>query len=211
MTRTLASIVMGLVAGALWLLWNFEHEHTTIRAPWTGITPRRFRARVRGRRSARARLACVDDWDRRCGRDRSPRCSGLGPRTCYSIPARGRLRPRMHLTGSCRGHRRRGRRRACSRRDSAPQGGRPRQSSRLAHRGRVERVHHRHSLHSVTRRGDHSGRIGPGRARIVGGVPDDVRVDANFAEAGGTSRPHSKGCWSGRHTAPASGSSCWTR
>jgi hypothetical protein len=38
MTRTLASIVMGLVAGALWLLWNFEHEHTTIRAPWTGIT-----------------------------------------------------------------------------------------------------------------------------------------------------------------------------
>jgi hypothetical protein len=25
-------------AAFLWLLWNFEHEHTGVRAPWTGLT-----------------------------------------------------------------------------------------------------------------------------------------------------------------------------
>jgi hypothetical protein len=38
MTRILASIVMAFVAVALRLLWEYEHEHTNIRAPWTGIT-----------------------------------------------------------------------------------------------------------------------------------------------------------------------------
>src|SRR5688572_10248794 len=38
MNRTVASIVMAVLGAALWLLWNFEHEHTSIRAPWTGLT-----------------------------------------------------------------------------------------------------------------------------------------------------------------------------
>ena len=29
---------MAALAAALWLLWNFEHEHTSVRAPWTGLT-----------------------------------------------------------------------------------------------------------------------------------------------------------------------------
>lgn len=29
---------MAVLAAALWLLWNFEHEHTSIRAPWTGLS-----------------------------------------------------------------------------------------------------------------------------------------------------------------------------
>jgi hypothetical protein len=36
--RTLASLVAAVVAAILWLVWNFEHEHTGIRAPWTGVT-----------------------------------------------------------------------------------------------------------------------------------------------------------------------------
>jgi len=38
MNRTLASIVLAVLAATLWLLWNLEHEHTSIRAPWTGVT-----------------------------------------------------------------------------------------------------------------------------------------------------------------------------
>jgi hypothetical protein len=38
MNRTLASMVLAVLAAALWLLWNFEHEDTSIRAPWTGLT-----------------------------------------------------------------------------------------------------------------------------------------------------------------------------
>jgi hypothetical protein len=36
--RTLASLLAAGIAASLWLLWNFEHEHTSIRAPWTGLT-----------------------------------------------------------------------------------------------------------------------------------------------------------------------------
>ena len=38
MNRTLASLLLVVLGAALWLLWNFEHEHTRIRAPWTGLT-----------------------------------------------------------------------------------------------------------------------------------------------------------------------------
>ncbi len=38
MNRTLASLLAAVIAASLWLLWNFEHEHTSIRAPWTGLT-----------------------------------------------------------------------------------------------------------------------------------------------------------------------------
>src|ERR671917_425015 len=36
--RTIASLLAAVVAASLWLLWNFEHEHTSVRAPWTGLT-----------------------------------------------------------------------------------------------------------------------------------------------------------------------------
>jgi hypothetical protein len=36
--RTVASLLAAVVAAILWLVWNFEHEHTSIRAPWTGMT-----------------------------------------------------------------------------------------------------------------------------------------------------------------------------
>ena len=29
---------MAAVGAGLWLLWTFEHEHTDVRAPWTGLT-----------------------------------------------------------------------------------------------------------------------------------------------------------------------------
>lgn len=45
MNRTLASLVAAIIAASLWLLWNFEHENTSIRAPWTGLT---FAASVLG-------------------------------------------------------------------------------------------------------------------------------------------------------------------
>ena len=32
-----SSVVMAVLGAALWLLWNFEHAHTGIRAPWTGL------------------------------------------------------------------------------------------------------------------------------------------------------------------------------
>lgn len=38
MNRALASALVAVAAAALWLLWSFEHEHTRIRAPWTGLT-----------------------------------------------------------------------------------------------------------------------------------------------------------------------------
>ena len=38
MNRTVASLLAAVVAAILWLVWNFEHEHTGIRAPWTGLT-----------------------------------------------------------------------------------------------------------------------------------------------------------------------------
>ena len=38
MNRTPAAVVVAVLAAALLLLWSFEHEHTTIRAPWTGLT-----------------------------------------------------------------------------------------------------------------------------------------------------------------------------
>ena len=38
MTRTAASLGAAVLAASLWLLWNYEHEHTRIRAPWTGAT-----------------------------------------------------------------------------------------------------------------------------------------------------------------------------
>jgi hypothetical protein len=37
-SRTLASLLVAVIAASLWLVWNFEHEHTGIRAPWTGLT-----------------------------------------------------------------------------------------------------------------------------------------------------------------------------
>ena len=43
--RTIASLLAAVVAASLWLLWNFEHEHTSIRAPWSGLT---FAASVLG-------------------------------------------------------------------------------------------------------------------------------------------------------------------
>jgi hypothetical protein len=36
--RTVASLLAALVSAILWLVWNVEHEHTSIRAPWTGMT-----------------------------------------------------------------------------------------------------------------------------------------------------------------------------
>jgi hypothetical protein len=36
--RTVASLLAAAAAAILWLVWNFEHEHTSIRAPWTGVT-----------------------------------------------------------------------------------------------------------------------------------------------------------------------------
>jgi hypothetical protein len=36
--RTVASLLAAGAAAILWLVWNFEHEHTSIRAPWTGVT-----------------------------------------------------------------------------------------------------------------------------------------------------------------------------
>jgi hypothetical protein len=36
--RTLASLLAAVIAASLSLLWNFEHEHPSIRAPWTGLT-----------------------------------------------------------------------------------------------------------------------------------------------------------------------------
>jgi hypothetical protein len=44
-SRTLASLLAAAIAASLWLVWNFEHEHTNIRAPWTGLT---FAASVLG-------------------------------------------------------------------------------------------------------------------------------------------------------------------
>ena len=38
MNRTVASLLAAAVATILWLAWNYEHEHTSIRAPWTGVT-----------------------------------------------------------------------------------------------------------------------------------------------------------------------------
>ena len=38
MNRTVAALLVAVLAAALWLLWSFEHEYTTIRAPWTGLT-----------------------------------------------------------------------------------------------------------------------------------------------------------------------------
>ncbi len=38
MTRTACGFSPALLAGALWLGWMAEHEHTSIRAPWTGVT-----------------------------------------------------------------------------------------------------------------------------------------------------------------------------
>lgn len=38
MNRTFAALLVAVLAAALWLLWSFEHEHTRIRAPWTGLT-----------------------------------------------------------------------------------------------------------------------------------------------------------------------------
>ncbi len=38
MNRTSAALLVAVLAAALWLLWSFEHEHTRIRAPWTGLT-----------------------------------------------------------------------------------------------------------------------------------------------------------------------------
>jgi len=32
------SLVAAVLGALLWLLWAFEHEHTGIRAPWTGVT-----------------------------------------------------------------------------------------------------------------------------------------------------------------------------
>jgi hypothetical protein len=36
--RTLRSLALAVCGAALWLLWTYEHEHTSIRAPWTGLT-----------------------------------------------------------------------------------------------------------------------------------------------------------------------------
>jgi len=38
MNRTARSFALALLAGALWIGWIAEHEHTSIRAPWTGLT-----------------------------------------------------------------------------------------------------------------------------------------------------------------------------
>jgi hypothetical protein len=38
MNRTIASLLAAAVAASMWLLWNFEHDHTSLRAPWTGMT-----------------------------------------------------------------------------------------------------------------------------------------------------------------------------
>ena len=38
MNRTLASLLPAVLGAALWLLWTVEHDHTRIRAPWTGLT-----------------------------------------------------------------------------------------------------------------------------------------------------------------------------
>jgi hypothetical protein len=38
MNRTVASLLAAVVGAILWLVWNFEHEETSIRAPWTGLT-----------------------------------------------------------------------------------------------------------------------------------------------------------------------------
>jgi len=38
MNRTLASASAAVIAAVLWLVWNVEHEHTSVRAPWTGLT-----------------------------------------------------------------------------------------------------------------------------------------------------------------------------
>lgn len=38
MRSTLSSIVAACIGAALWLLWAVEHEHTSVRAPWTGMT-----------------------------------------------------------------------------------------------------------------------------------------------------------------------------
>jgi hypothetical protein len=36
--RTVASLLAAVVAAILWLVWSNEHGHTSIRAPWTGVT-----------------------------------------------------------------------------------------------------------------------------------------------------------------------------
>ena len=38
MKRTLVAVLVALLAAGLWLVWAFQHEHTSIRAPWTGFT-----------------------------------------------------------------------------------------------------------------------------------------------------------------------------
>jgi len=38
MNRTLSALLVAVLAAAVWLLWSFEHENTSIRAPWTGLT-----------------------------------------------------------------------------------------------------------------------------------------------------------------------------
>lgn len=38
MRSTASSFAVAFIAAALWLVWNIEHEHTSIRAPWTGAT-----------------------------------------------------------------------------------------------------------------------------------------------------------------------------
>ncbi|MDP8908365.1 MAG: hypothetical protein M3N47_04450 [Chloroflexota bacterium] len=38
MNRTARSLLLALLGVALWLGWVAEHEHTSIRAPWTGLT-----------------------------------------------------------------------------------------------------------------------------------------------------------------------------
>jgi hypothetical protein len=38
MSSTASSFAVAFIAAALWLVWNVEHEHTNIRAPWTGAT-----------------------------------------------------------------------------------------------------------------------------------------------------------------------------
>jgi hypothetical protein len=38
MKRTHQSLLAAVFAAALWLAWVFKHEHTSIRAPWTGLT-----------------------------------------------------------------------------------------------------------------------------------------------------------------------------
>ena len=38
MRRTLITLLLAILAAALWVLVDIEREHTDIRAPWTGIT-----------------------------------------------------------------------------------------------------------------------------------------------------------------------------